>query len=52
MIRIEKGKTVLDQHGVEWIVLTDMDENGQFEIVNESGRTTASLRLVPEERAS
>lgn len=51
-MEIKRGMSVIDQHGVEWLVLTDIGENGEFEVVNESGRRTATLRLVPEERAS
>lgn len=52
MIRIEKGSTVVDQNGVEWLVLTEMDEHGEFDVVNETGRRTATLRLVKDEVAS
>lgn len=46
------GSTVRDQHGVEWVVIREVDEKGEIKLASEAGVYTGQIRLVRDERAS
>lgn len=51
-MEIKFGSTVVDQNGVEWLVISEINEKGEVKLANDSGTATGQVRLVRDEVAS
>lgn len=43
---VRKGTVLVDQHGMEWIAISDPDEAGEFRCANEYGMGTGNVKVT------